>query len=422
MKNFCTYLIISVIAFLNSPVETIAQTTPGSKKVPSLASPINTDTGQKNDKQPKTDGQNNTSPSNQAPGNKNTGSPSGTKQTGQTNTKGNSAGAGSSKDKPSSGNTPPKEEPVRPKEKTEPAKEEPKQSKETNEAERKQTNIANTKKQLIADGYELCVEHPKYGSVYCKETENKYFYIDADGIATPVKKSLVVTEAASAKRDKKQTTEEQGTKPGTGFNPRPAERVINPGEINGWKAVNNDLIASWPLENSASDVSGKQQAVTTNKTTFQGGALWCPGNNGGTDPYGSAMLAPTIQGLNLNNFTIKFDFYTPNIQRQPIVIIGTGCRWFGAEMDADGSMAMLVNNVDRTSTGVKFNAGQWNTVQLKYANGNAQMLLNGQVISSKNVQFDLGPCGTGDTRIGTSNYSNASAYTGYIRNLQVFSY
>jgi hypothetical protein len=134
------------------------------------------------------------------------------------------------------------------------------------------------------------------------------------------------------------------------------------------------------------------------------------------------MLAPALQGLNMSNFMISFDFYTPNIQRQPIIVIGTGCRWFGAEMDADGSLAMLVNNADRTSTGVKFSVGQWNTVQLKYANGTAQMLLNGQVISAKNVQFNIGPCGAGDTRIGTSNHSNASAYTGFIRNLQVQSY
>jgi len=65
---------------------------------------------------------------------------------------------------------------------------------------------AAAKRQLIADGYKVCMTHPDYGKVYCKDAadtgakakrgseKTTYFYIDEDGIAMPLDRKLVVDE------------------------------------------------------------------------------------------------------------------------------------------------------------------------------------------------------------------------------------
>ena len=47
---------------------------------------------------------------------------------------------------------------------------------------------AAAKRQLIADGFVVCMTHPDFGKIYCKEATGEYRYIDEDGIATPIDK------------------------------------------------------------------------------------------------------------------------------------------------------------------------------------------------------------------------------------------
>jgi len=82
----------------------------------------------------------------------------------------------------------------------------PPQTTATAEKPATESPAAAAKRQLIADGYKVCMTHPDYGKVYCKDAadtgaktkrgseKTTYFYIDEDGIAMPLDRKLVVDE------------------------------------------------------------------------------------------------------------------------------------------------------------------------------------------------------------------------------------
>lgn len=379
-----------------SPV--VAQNVPAKK--PALATQINTDTDSKNDKQAK--------PTSDDTGSKNPGKANDSKKNSgdnKSNTAGKPATTGKPADTPREG---------KPAESGKPTTN-PEQPAET------PGSVAQTKRQLIADGYVVCTEHPKFGLIYCQEDKGKYVYIDSDGIPIPVKKSIVLPEAEKAQ-------EKPNSKPADKPVDIPTHKDKNVPTSSGLSKKNKAefnnytyMIADWALTESEADNTGKQQAAMLNKTTLRDGALWCAGNTGG-DPYANAVLTPVLTGLNLSNFEIQVDFNATRIQQQPILVIGTGCRWLGAEMDADGILYLLVNNSDRTAGVTWIRSNTWQNMRLKYKNGTAQLFLNGTLYCSKTVGLDWGPCGINDTKISTANHSNAAAFTGYVRNLRVFSY
>ncbi len=109
------------------------------------------------------------------------------------------------KHQPAQETTPPPV-PAAPAVKTEPATMPP-QTTSGAEKPAMESPAAAAKRQLIADGYKVCMTHPDYGKVYCKDAADTgskptksqrgsastktYYYIDEDGIATPLDRKLV---------------------------------------------------------------------------------------------------------------------------------------------------------------------------------------------------------------------------------------
>lgn len=105
----------------------------------------------------------------------------------------------------------------------------PPQTTATAEKPATESPAAAAKRQLIADGYKVCMTHPDYGKVYCKDAADTgskptksqrgsgqtttYFYIDEDGIATPLDRKLVVGEPDGKVKTKDQADAQKPANP-----------------------------------------------------------------------------------------------------------------------------------------------------------------------------------------------------------------
>lgn len=285
------------------------------------------------------------------------------------------------------------------------------------------------KRQLIEEGYVVCATHETFGPVYCNTAKDKYVYIDSDGIITPVDKNLVMptpTDEPAAVKPPDQPSEGQpGDRPVRDrpiIRPdptKPIEKLPAKTAVSPFSATYDKyLIASYSLTTNGNDNTGKQKPANLTSTRFRNGAAYCAGG----DAYSNQVQTPRLTGLNLDAFAISVDFNAETLRRQPILVAGRSCRWLGAEMDAEGNMVLLVNNSDRTPTTAAIRPGAWYNVTVQYKSGAAYLYLDGRRVASKKIALNLSACGNTDTNIGTANYSNAGGFTGFIRNLKVYSF
>ena len=187
------------------------------------------------------------------------------------------------------------------------------------------------------------------------------------------------------------------------------------------------LIAHYPLISDGVDLTGLNASMTLENTPFQNGGIYCNGiyvHSSNTD-YCVAQ-SPPINSFKFESFSISMDFFASEKITQPVWIIGTSCRWLGFYLRADGTVALLYNNWDFLTTPKTYSLNEWHNAKISFDGTTVKIFLDNSLAGSLKfgngyVQLNYGTCGTADTEIGTTNYSNGEVFKGHVRNLEVYS-
>jgi hypothetical protein len=176
-----------------------------------------------------------------------------------------------------------------------------------------------------------------------------------------------------------------------------------------------NLIAFYPLSINGNDELGNNAQMTLTNAPFQNGGIFCNGI------YTSCSAStPPINNFTFNSFTISADFLVTENLTQPVFVCGQGCRWLGFYLKADGTVDLFYNNSNHLSSSITYGLNQWNNAKVTYDGTTVNMYLNNILACSVQIQLDYSICGTSDTKIGVTNWSNGQGLKGYYKNLKIY--
>jgi hypothetical protein len=180
-------------------------------------------------------------------------------------------------------------------------------------------------------------------------------------------------------------------------------------------------IARYTLYNTNVDATGINEEITLKNAPYQAdGSVY----SNGVYPYpdasvGSTIQTPNLSSFNFKNFYLSFDFKVNSVpaSRKPIIIGGSSYRWIGVNIESNGTISMLWNNSNFTYSSKTISVGTFNTAVIKYNGSVAELYLNGTLACSQSFNLVSG----GDANFLNINYSNGTAFQGYLRNINVYS-
>jgi hypothetical protein len=133
----------------------------------------------------------------------------------------------------------------------------------------------------------------------------------------------------------------------------------------------------------------------------------------------STDYAKYLANLSLSNFTISCQFNANESRRHWVFVMGSGYRWLGFLINANNQISFTANNQDYTQlTDGVIEPSKWYTATVVHNNGTTKVFLDDKEIGSYQIEFVV-PAG-GDNTFTTTNYSNGTAFKGYIRALKVW--
>ncbi|MDP4183289.1 MAG: LamG-like jellyroll fold domain-containing protein [Bacillota bacterium] len=180
-------------------------------------------------------------------------------------------------------------------------------------------------------------------------------------------------------------------------------------------------IAKYTLKNTAVDATGINANMTLKNAPYQtDGSVYSNGIYPYPDEtYGSRIQTPLLSSFDFNNFCISFEFKIDSVPtyRKPIIVGGSAYRWIGANVESNGTISLLWNNSNFTTSSTVIPVGTFNTAVIQYNGSVAELYLNGTLACSQSFRLVNG----GDSNFLNINYSNGYAFPGYLRNLNVYS-
>jgi hypothetical protein len=186
------------------------------------------------------------------------------------------------------------------------------------------------------------------------------------------------------------------------------------------------LIAHYPLSENGNDLTGLNAAMTLRNAPFLYGGIFCNGIYV-YSPNTDYCLAesPPINSFPFESFSISMDFFVTEKVNQPVWVIGKGCRWLGFYLSVDGTVELLYNNSNHLLTPKSYTINEWHNAKISYDGAEASIFLDNSLAGTLKfgngyVPLDYGACGTADTEIGVTNYSNGVVFRGYVKNLKVY--
>lgn len=186
----------------------------------------------------------------------------------------------------------------------------------------------------------------------------------------------------------------------------------------------NNLIASYPLNNSAADATGRNGEMYLLNTVYENDGIYCNGvYNYGGDGTELPCAAKTsgLADFNFYGFTISVDFMVTEQRFQPVIVGGDGCRWVGFYLNTDGKVQLMYNNNTFELSNLTYSLNTWHNAKISYNGTTLVMYLDNTIACSINVDLNYYICFTPDTQIGINNYSSGEAFKGYIKNLKIYS-
>ena len=193
------------------------------------------------------------------------------------------------------------------------------------------------------------------------------------------------------------------------------------------RPLDKKLIAHYPLTSDGIDVTGNNGPMLLQNTPFQNGGIYCNGiYSYSSDPDFCLAQTPPINELNFESLSISMDFYVSEKKTQPVWVIGTSCRWLGFYLYDDGTVTLLYNNWDVLTTSKTYSLNEWHNGKVTFDGTTVSIFLDDNLAGSLKfgdgyVPLNSTGCGTSDTEIGVTNFSNGHVFKGHARNLEVYS-
>jgi hypothetical protein len=174
------------------------------------------------------------------------------------------------------------------------------------------------------------------------------------------------------------------------------------------------LVAHYPLQTDGQDITGKQSDMTLTNAPFIDEAVYC----NGVYAQGNNCVVSTgnLNGFDFDAFSIEIEFKADARLRMPVFVGGRSFRWLGFELNNDGSINLLYNNSNRTPCTVTYQANRWYTAVISYDGSEARLYLD-SVLGCKAI-FALNQ--NGDRDVSVINYSNATIFKGFVRDLRIY--
>lgn len=177
------------------------------------------------------------------------------------------------------------------------------------------------------------------------------------------------------------------------------------------------LIAHYPLDNSASDITGNNGDMELLNIPFEDGGIYSDGTYFYDDENPNHAQTPIIEYFNFASFVVDFEFKIVASERQPIIIAGRTGRWIGLVINHDGYAQLLHNNSLVDSSQIPIEPGRWYTAKISYAEGVGSIYIDGELGASD--EFSIDPVRR-RAEFMTTNFSNGTALRGWLRNLRIY--
>lgn len=136
-------------------------------------------------------------------------------------------------------------------------------------------------------------------------------------------------------------------------------------------------------------------------------------NSGGQD-----VRTPIISTLTTTDFQVDVEFNITAMPavRAPVLMGGTGWRWLGIYLQANGTVGIKYNNSNLAWSTTTLSTGIWYAASLRFENGIAQLRINNAIV----LQMTVGALNDGNNKNFTTNdFSNGLSFNGCIRNLTI---
>ncbi len=182
------------------------------------------------------------------------------------------------------------------------------------------------------------------------------------------------------------------------------------------------LLASYPLLSNTADASGNFGNISlsgndvpptvSNGVCLNGIYILVAGGQNATTPNIST-LTPTDF-----NFSVDFNVsaYNPSLG-SPIIMGGNAWRWGGIYLNPAGQIGVKYNNSYTVFSNTTVPTGGWHNAVLTYNGSTLQLFYDGNVVVSTSVaSLTTGA----NYNFQPTDYSNARAFNGCIRNLQIY--
>ncbi|MBI4429697.1 MAG: hypothetical protein HY562_11330 [Ignavibacteriales bacterium] len=190
-------------------------------------------------------------------------------------------------------------------------------------------------------------------------------------------------------------------------------------------SVERGLIARYFLGSNPNDTTRKHVPMTLLNTPFDQGGIYCNGQY----LYSAApvlspchAITPALSDFRFDVFAISAKFKVseyPNIFERPVFVGGHLSRWLGFILRSDGTVALRYNNDSTRTSTIAYSLNVWHQATVTYDSTTqaAKLYLDTTLACTAVIQIKH----LNDQNVGITNFSNATAFRGWLKDLRVYS-
>jgi hypothetical protein len=198
------------------------------------------------------------------------------------------------------------------------------------------------------------------------------------------------------------------------------------GENKSFTTFEENLIAYYPLNNSAEDITGSNPDMILENTPYTDNSIYCNGiyRHSGKPNYCDAYT-PEISTISYNELTLCTEFKITDTADYyyPVLVAGAGTghdRWIGFAVQSDFKFTLHGSNFSPQDTSdVKCQIDTWYEARITYNSSipRGDLYINGNLVCSSYFTLDLD---FAHKSVGITNYAGGKVFKGYLRNLKIY--
>lgn len=178
------------------------------------------------------------------------------------------------------------------------------------------------------------------------------------------------------------------------------------------------LIASYTLNETAVDQTGRNDDITLTNAPYEEGGVYLNGLYDGTEPDGSKIQTLPVTDLDFSALSVRIDFKISDYPsyRRPILYCGSSWRWMGAGLNSSGHLYLTYNTITGPAGPEPVTLDTWHTLVMTYDGTAGHLFLDGEEVASQVFT----PNFNNDSRFVSHNGGEGRAFKGHLRNLAVY--